>query len=83
MLRSLGMHVDYPVPIIGNNSPVIESATVHERILKKKHVAISYHKTREAAEHGITHPLKIDSEDNMTKSQLQKLLIRQIRSMMN
>ena len=86
MLRSLGVHVDYPTPIIGDNAPVITSATVHANILKKKHVAISCHKTREAAASGITHPVKIDSDNNLadvlTKVQSPKFFARQIGSIM-
>ena len=33
-------------------------------LLKKKHVAIAYHKTREAAAAGICHPIKIDTKCN-------------------
>ena len=33
-------------------------------LLKKKHVAIAYHKTKEATATGICHPIKIKSEHN-------------------
>eukprot|EP00957_Ditylum_brightwellii_P122348 9330455-Ditylum_brightwellii.AAC.1 len=34
-------------------------STVLDSLLKKKHVAIAYHKTRESVAAGITHPVKI------------------------
>ena len=35
-----------------------------DSLLKKKHVAIAYHRTREAAAAGIVHPIKIDGKNN-------------------
>ena len=43
---------------------VIQSYTVSDSLLKKKHVAIAYHKTRESAAAGIVHPIKIAGIDN-------------------
>ena len=51
---------------------MIQNCTLPESLLKKKHVAIAYHKTREAAAAGIVHPIKIRSEhhfaDILTKA---------------
>ena len=51
---------------------VIQNITIKSSILKKKHVAISYHKTCEAAASGTVHPIKTDKTINyadvLTKS---------------
>jgi hypothetical protein len=49
MLRCLGVPVTKPTNLYGNNYGVIQSATIPDGELKKKHVAISYHYVREAA----------------------------------
>jgi hypothetical protein len=55
---------------------VVQNATISESLLKKKHVAISYNKTREAAAAGIAHPIKTGGVDNfadvLTKAQTLK-----------
>ncbi len=43
---------------------MIQNSTIKESLLMKKHVAISYHKVREAAASGIVHPTKIDGKHN-------------------
>ena len=52
---------------------VVQNSTIKASLLKKKHVAISYNKTREAAAAGIVHPIKTDGTINyadvLTKSQ--------------
>ncbi len=51
---------------------MIQNVTTKDSLLKKKHVAISYHRVREAAAAGIIHPVKIDGTKNyadmLTKS---------------
>lgn len=64
MMRCLGMKVEYASLLFGDNLGVVQNATMKESLLKKKHVAISYHKVREAAASGIVHPLKIDGKYN-------------------
>ena len=64
MMRCLGVKVEYASPLFGDNLGVVQNATMKESLLKKKHVAISYHKVREAAASGIVHPLKIDGRYN-------------------
>jgi hypothetical protein len=76
MLRCLGVKVEHASYVCGDNMGVIQNATLKGSVLKKKHVAIAYHKTREAAAAGIAHPIKIDGQDNfsdcLTKGQTQK-----------
>ena len=43
---------------------VVQNSTILDSLLKKKHVAIAYHKTRESAEVGIVHPIKISGLNN-------------------
>ena len=64
MLRCLGVRVEHASYLFGDNLGVVQNATMKENLLKKKHVAISYHKVREAAACGIVHPTKIDGKYN-------------------
>ena len=48
MLRCLGVKVTKPTNILGDNRSVILNSTVPSSLLKKKHIAIAYYKTREA-----------------------------------
>ena len=64
MLRCLGVHVTKPSHILGDNRSVIIQSTVHSSLLKKKHVAIAYHLTREETANGTVHPLKTKNEWN-------------------
>jgi len=63
MLRCLGVKIDHTSLVCGDNKGVIQNCTIPNSHLKKKHVAIAYHKTREAAAAGIVHPVKINSTD--------------------
>ena len=64
MLRCLGVKVLYSSIMCGDNLGVIQNCSIPSSLLKKKHVAIAYHKTREAAASGIIHPVKTMSHDN-------------------
>lgn len=64
MLRCLGVKVDYSSLVCGDNLGVVQNATISDSLLKKKHVAIAYHKTRESAAAGIIHPIKTLSKHN-------------------
>ena len=64
MLRCLGVKVKHASLICGDNKGVIQNCTLPDSLLKKKHVAIAFHMTREAAATGICHPIKIRSEHN-------------------
>ena len=72
MLRCLGVNVDVASAVYGDNLGVIQNATIKDSLLKKKHVAISYHKVRESVAAGIIVPIKIASAENfadcLTKS---------------
>jgi hypothetical protein len=64
MMRCLGVKVSYASLVCGDNLAVIQNCTVSDSLLKKKHVAIAYHKSREAAAAGMIHPMKVLSKDN-------------------
>ena len=64
MLRCLGVKVTRASLLCGDNLGVIQNCTMSESLLKKKHVAIAFHKTREASAAGIVHPIKTKGSDN-------------------
>ena len=72
-MRCLGVNVETTSLLCGDNMGVIQNSKIKSSLLKKKHVAILYHKTREAAASGTVHPIKTDVTINyadvLTKSQ--------------
>ena len=58
MMRCLGVNVETASVLCDNNMGVIQNSTIKSSLFKKKHVAISYHKTREASASGTVHPIK-------------------------
>ena len=64
MMRCLGVNVETASLLCGDNMGVIQISTIKSSLLKKKHVAISYHKTREAAASSTMHPMKTDGTIN-------------------
>ena len=73
MIRCLGVNVETTSLLCGDNMGVIQNNTINSILLKRKHVEISYHKTREAAASGTVNPIKtegtINYADVLTKSQ--------------
>ena len=69
----MGINVETASLVCGDNMGVIQNSTIKSSLLKKMHVAISYHKTREAAASSTMHPIKTDGTINyadvLTKSQ--------------
>ena len=59
MLKSLGVPVIGATALCGDNLGIIISSTNADSELKKKHVAISYHKLQESAAAGIVNPIKV------------------------
>ena len=76
-LRSLGIPVKGGRALCGNNQGMIISCTNPDSELKKKHVAISYHKLRESAAARIVNPLKVCTTVNDLTSLLK--VCRQVR----
>jgi hypothetical protein len=48
MLRSLGVSLDGPALMLGDNMSVVLNTTVPSSVLKKHHNAITYHRVRKA-----------------------------------
>jgi len=61
----------------------LQNCTIAESLLKKKHVAISYHKARECAAAAITHPVKIGSDDNFADALTKALKTKTYHRLIN
>jgi hypothetical protein len=48
MLRSLGVALDGPALMLGDDMSVVLNTTVPSSVMKKKHNEIAYHRIREA-----------------------------------
>ena len=87
MLRCFGVKVEHASYLFGDNLGVVQNATIKDSLLKKKHVAISYHKVRESAASGIVHPTKLlgkyNFADVLTKSQTNKDFARLVSGLMH
>ena len=68
MLRCLGVPVpkDKPTNIFGDNWSVIQSATIPESEMKKKHIAILYLYVRETIAAGVSNPVWIRTYENFS-----------------
>ena len=64
-LRSIGVPIDGPTIIFGDNLAVLKSAAIPEVVLKKKHLSISYHLTRQAVASGIIKLVHVTSACNV------------------
>jgi hypothetical protein len=63
-LRMLGVEVDGPAMMFGDNKSVVINTTMPSSQLKKKHNSIAYHRVREAIAAKIINFFHIRSEDN-------------------
>ena len=63
-LHMLGVQLDGPSLMLGDNNSVVVNTTVPSSPLKKKHNAIAYNSIREAIACGIIYFAKIASSDN-------------------
>ena len=72
MLRCLGVKLDGPALMLGDNMSAVLNTTVPSSVLKKKHCSINYHCVRETIAAKIMRFAHINSEQNlsdlMTKS---------------
>ena len=66
LLRSMGIRVNQPARLLGDNEGVLQSASRYDAGLKKKHVGIAYHRCREAMACGICTFHKIPSGSNIS-----------------
>ena len=65
MLRDLGVPIDGPTQMFGDNLSVVLNTTVPSSVLKKKHNSIAYHMVREAIAAGYIRFNHIDSDQNI------------------
>jgi hypothetical protein len=63
-LRMLGVPIDGPAAMLGDNMSVILSTTVPSSALKKKHNSVAYHRIREAVAGGLITFAHVESKDN-------------------
>jgi hypothetical protein len=66
MIRSLGVALDGPALMLGDNMSVVLNIKVPSSVLKKKHNAIAYHRIREAIATRIMRFAYIKSEENVS-----------------
>jgi hypothetical protein len=64
-LRMFGVPIDGPGDVYCDNQSVVESSSLPQRTLQKKHNAICFHKVREAAAMGMIRVAKIDGTENL------------------
>jgi len=64
-LRMMGVPIDGPALLLGDNLSVILSTTVPSATLKKKHQAICYHHIRECIAANILHFAHINTKTNL------------------
>jgi len=65
LLREMGVIVETPAMLLGDNLSVVLNTTVPSSVLKKKHCAISYHRVREAIAAGIMVFAHVPSTENV------------------
>ena len=61
----IGVPIEGPALLLGDNMSVILNTTVPSSVLKKKYLAIGYHRVREAIACGILRFAHISSEQNI------------------
>ena len=64
-LRMLGVPLDGPAMMLGDNLSVVLNTSIPSSVLKKKHCAINYHRVREAIAAKILQFAHISSEKNL------------------
>jgi hypothetical protein len=63
-IRALGVPLDGPAWLLGDNQSVITSSTIPHSQLSKRWCALSYHRVREAVAMGVMHFCKIHGKQN-------------------
>ena len=65
-LRMMGVEIDGATNVFCDNDSVVKNSTLPESTLKKKHNAISYHRSREAIAAGTIRVAKEDGDTNLS-----------------
>jgi hypothetical protein len=63
-LRMMGIPIDGATYMFGDNASVVTSGTIPQSTLSKRHVALSYHRVREAVAQGIIRFIHIEGKEN-------------------
>ena len=64
LLRSLGIRISRPTILLGDNEGSLKNTCEANSALKKRHVGISYHVSRECQAAGITERRHVSSQEN-------------------
>jgi hypothetical protein len=64
-LKMMGIEIDGPCSVFCDNNAVVLNSVNPESMLKKKHAAINYHRTREAIAAGVIRVAKEDTKTNI------------------
>ena len=64
-LRSLGVPIDGPALLLGDNESVVVNTTTPSSLLKKKHLGVSYHMVREAIAMGAMEFCYVNTKENL------------------
>ena len=64
-LRMMGVPIDGPALMLGDNRSVILNSTVPSSVLKKKHLSCGYHRIRECIAAGIVDFAYVDTAENI------------------
>jgi hypothetical protein len=63
-LRMIGVPIDGPTLMLGDNNSVVMNTTIPSSVLKKKHNAVAYHRVREACAANVIRFVHIPTETN-------------------
>jgi hypothetical protein len=66
MLKSLGVDLDGPILMLGDNMSVALNTSVPSSVLKKKHNAIAFHCVREAIAAKMMRSAYVKSDENVS-----------------
>jgi len=65
LMRDMGIPIDGPAWLFGDNNSVITSSTIPSSMLNKRHNALSYHRVRSAMAAGIMYFCYVKSTENI------------------
>ena len=83
MLICLGVIFDTASAVYGDHIGIIQNVTIKDSLLRKKHVAIIYHKVRAAVAAIIIVPIRIASVDNFADCLIKSLPIADHNRLIN
>ena len=66
MVRSLGVDLDGPTMMLGDNMSVVLNTSFPSSVLKKKHNTIAYHRVREAIATKVLRFAYVKSKENVS-----------------